>query len=168
MISDFKNFYIYILFLKINNWYNFPSVKGYMWWNWLWLLCWLKPEEQTWVSALTFSLLYTVCRLLLRESNSKWTQGQRSRKLPCNEALVMYPPTQVKYDEECIYDTCICNCIKIITMIVLPIAMIEVFFYVNSLVWIMNIGNNWIFRDHVTLHVNFLYSKTPNLNHITT
>lgn len=94
-----------------------------MWWNWPWWLRWLKPVKQTWVSTLTSSLLYTVCRLWLRESNSKWTQGQRSRKLPCNEALVMHPPTQGKYDKDCmiflivlkritviVWPTCIANC----------------------------------------------------------
>lgn len=52
-------------------------------------------------------------------------------------------------------------------MIVLFIVIIEVFFYVNLLVWIMNIGNNWIFWDYVILYVyvNFLYLKILKFNY---
>lgn len=50
-------------------------------------------------------------------------------------------------------------------MIVLLIVIIEVFFYVNLLVWIMNIGNNWIFWDYVILYVNFLYLKILKFNY---
>lgn len=50
-------------------------------------------------------------------------------------------------------------------MIVLFIVIIEVFFNVNLLVWIMNIGNNWIFWDYVILYVNFLYLKILKFNY---